>query len=796
MLKNYIIIAYRNLVKYKTYSLINIIGFSIALVPVVLTILYVVNEFSYDKYNKNYDRIYRVTKESKFYRHTVKTAIMPNPLAFAMKAELPQVQFASRLSVAPAFISYKKQRHDEKKILYADPDIFNIFTFHIAKGNLFTAATDKYSILLSESMAKKYFGNKNPLGKTMKLRDVYYMTVIGVFRNMPVNSHFHANFIVPASILDGSSAAIGGTNNPNAWGFSMFYTYFLLRKGADINKLQSIFPKFINKYSQNYSFNRSKISFQPLGDIHLHSHLQTELENNGDITTVYLYMSVAFIILLIASINYINLATARYSRRTKEMGMRKIMGAYRKQLIKQLLTESTIVTYFSFVITIVLVELLLPHFNNFIERNIQFNIVSNFGLFIWIAIFAGFISIAAGFYPAIFLSSAKPLSYIGGSSILRTPRFRNALIITQFVLAMTLIFCTIVVSEQLYYITNKNLGYNKKNIILFHVSRMSKSRLDALKNEIANYPGVVSVSSSDALPNTTFIGGGIDYPGKPNDVHFEISHAAVDYNFLDLYGIKIVEGRKFLRQHPSDGNNAIILNETAVHELGWENPIGRRIRYTTPYGSSYRKVIGVARDFNTGSLYKNIMPYYFTIDSTENVFWLSVKIKPANIHKTLMYLLKEKKKFTPDYPVNYEFFSDFINSSYGPVYKLQSLFSAFSLFTIIIASLGLYGIISFLTEIRKKEIGIRKVLGASIYRIAKLFTWGVIIPVFFAGLISIPLAYIIMNKWLANFAYKTNFHIGIYVFAALIVFLISLTTVLIQVFKISSVNPVESLRNE
>ncbi len=796
MLKNYFRIAYRNLVKYKVYSFVNIIGFSIALVPVVLTILYVLNEFSYDKYNKNYDRIYRVVQEYKSYGKTIKSGIMPNPLAAAMRAELPEVKYAARMRAWKEFISYKNHKYLENNILYADPDIFKIFTISLIKGNPLTALNDKYSILFSESMAHKYFGNENPIGKTIKLSNVYYMTVTGVFKDVPVNSHFHANFIIPASLLGGFTPSIGGVKKPNSWGFSMFFTYFLLNKNANPEELLKKFPAFLNQYSKNDFFNSSKIYFQPLRDIHLHSHLQTEFENNGDIKTIYLYMTVALIILMIACINYVNLATARSSRRIKEIGIRKIIGARKKQLIKQLLTETLFVTLTSLVITIMLVEITLPYFNSFVERQIQFNILQNTNLFILIIIFTIVISLAAGLYPAIIISSTKPVSYFSGVVRNRSSHFRSILVITQFLLSTVLIFCAIVVREQLNYISKKNLGYNKNNIVVINLHEMTNNNIDALKNEIKSYPDILNISSSAGLPNLPEGRGGIDYPGKPEDLHFEIAHSIVDYNYFDLYGLKIVEGRKFLRKFPSDENDAVIINETAVNELGWKNPIGRQIKYTSPQGSSLKKIIGVVKDFNTGSLYNQIMPYYFVMDPEQRDFQISVKIKPENISRTILFLKKEMKQFEPGYSFNYNFFSDIIKKSYGAVYKLQDIFSAFSIFTLLVACLGLLGMISFITEVRKKEVGIRKVLGASAYQVSKLFVSDIMKPIIFASFMSIPIAYFIMNNWLSNFAYRTNINLLSFITAILIVIVLSLIVLSLQVIRAASANPVKSIHYE
>jgi putative ABC transport system permease protein len=798
MLKNYFQIAFRYLTKYKVYSFINIFGFSIALVPVILTFLYIAYEFSYDKYNTNFDRIYRVVVEEKYYDRIEQSPIVPNPLAAAMKAEFPEIEHAVRIRNFSESFSFNGKNYLEENVIFADPGIFEVFSIDMIEGNTNTVLSDPYSIVLSESMAKKYFENKNPVGKTIHCGHEGDLIVKGVFKDIPKNSHFIIDFLIPAALLNDQKSITGISNDPTAWGFGMFYTYFLLKKNANPDELLSKFPAFLRKYSNNDYFNSSKIFFQPLKDIHLHSHLKTEFRENGDIMTIYLYLSVALIILIIAIINYVNLATARSSQRSKEIGVRKIIGAERIQLIRQLLGETVLITFCSFCITIILVELILPSFNTFVERDIHFNIFKNFDLFLAIVGFTVIVGICSGIYPALMLSSTQPISFFSHSpNVSRNPRFRSILVMIQFVLSIGLIFSSLVVRKQMNYISEKDLGYNKNNIVIIDIkNRKSKTSIESLKNELSQYPNIVSVSSSVNLPSETACGGGINWPGKPDNIRFEINYNTVDYNFIDLYEMKIIEGRKFSKEFPSDEYDAALISETAARDIGWVSPIGKIITYTSPYGTSNRKVIGVVKDFHMHSLFKKITPFYLVIDPKYCDYYLAIKIKPGNFQGTINYLKSKMEIFQPEFPFEYKFFSDIISESYRTENKLQTIFSTFSIFTIFIACLGLFGLISFTTEVRKKEIGIRKVLGATSRQISELLLKETMKLVILSSFLATPIAYFTMNKWLSNFAYRTEINIGMFLLAALIVYLIAIFAMILQVFKASVQNPVDIIKYE
>ena len=795
MLKNYIKIAFRNIRKHKVFSIINIFGFSIALIPVLLSILYIRYELSYDHYNKNYDRIYRVVNEFNFYHKLIKSPIEPNPLASAMESDLPEVEAATRITNSTERLSFNKKKIFDLNGLYADPNVFQIFTFNFLEGSAANPLKNPYSIVLSESTAKKYFGSINPVGKILILGDVYDLTVTGVYKDIPQNSHFSADYVVSSYLI--SSPKI--FNGASGWGLSMFYTYFLLKKGADPDNLLKKFPKFLEKYSQNVFWQNEKFYFQPLGDIHLHSHMQTELKKNGNIAIIYLYSGVALIILLIASINYINLSTTRLFQRKKEIGIRKVMGAGKQQLIRQFIVESVIITLCSFIVTILFTELLLPYFARFVDRNIEFNIFSNVSFFLFLFFVVVTIGILSGLFPAITFSSYRPASFFGGRNLLnKKNHFRNALVMIQFVFAAVFIFCSIILSQQLSFVMHKDLGYNRDNIIIIRLNNyVSHNKINDFKNQLLQYPGIISVSAISNLPNHLFDRGAIKLPGQNGNSGFVIWHDAVDYNFINLFGLKIVKGRGFSKKYPSDANDAVILNETAVNNLGWKNPIGKEIVHFTPYGSGVRHVIGVVKDFNISSLYDKVNPCYLVIDSSRHDPIIAVKIKSSILSAaTLNYLKKQMNVIQPGVPFEYQYFNDIINKEYKSEFNLQKVFLMFSFFTIFISCLGLYGLISFVTELKTKEIGIRKILGASTFKIITVLLIDIVVPIIISGIIALPISYYIIHKWLSRFAYRTDINYIYLVTALVVIWVISILTMASQTFKAANQNLVDVIKYE
>ena len=757
MIKNYFTVAYRYLMKYMVYSLINIIGFSIALVPVLLTILYVNYEFSYDKFHKNYQNIYRVTLGKEHGR----TPMTPTPLAEAMKAEFPEIESVVRITDSEGYIIVDNNKFLEKNIFYADPSIFQVFTFEMLKGDAARAISDQFSIALSESMAKKYFGNLNPLGKAIMFKNGDEMIVKGVYKDFPGNSHFNPDFLMNISKVIGERTALG--NNAYPWGFWRVFTYFRLKDKCPIYQLQEKLADMFTKHATVFDY-RVNFALQPITDIHLHSALSPEIRINGNIETIYLYISIASILFLIAIINYVNLSTARSSLRTKEIGIRKIAGARKSQLVLQFLSETVLITLCSLIISLIIINLMLPSFNRFVERNIPSGALFNLDFILCTAGFILITGLAAGIYHAFILSSVSPLSLFKGElGISNKYRFRNALLAVQFIITIVFVFAIFTVKKQLDYVNNTDLGYEKENIIVVDSwESISRDKTEAIINAISANHNIVSAAACNFLPSES----GIRQYQDASIFDNYLSRRTVDFNYLDFFKIKLVEGRNFDKTIASDANTSVILNETAVKFLSskdpaYMNPIGKEITNSDPSGSSQKTVIGVMKDYHN-SMHEKITPIFLKI-SEKSFFNICVKIKPESEKEVIPFLKNTLAKFQPGELFKYDFFSDKIKSAYKSDYKDRSLFMMLFIFTAAIVCMGLIGFVSFATDRRRKEIGIRKVLGADSAAIVYMFTKQYGKSVLLSNIFALPIGYFLMKQWLNDYAYHIDFEIWLFI---------------------------------
>lgn len=790
MLKNYFKIALRNILKLRNYSLINIIGFSISLVPVILFVLYINYELSYDKHNENYDQVYRVVGK--------KGPIMPTPLAEALEADLEEVEYAIRIRNSKEKLVCNKNIFFEKNVLFADKDIFNVFTFEFLLGNSSLVFKDNYSIVVSESKAQKYFGNNNPIGKTINYRGIYDLVVTGVFKDLPNSSHFKADFIIPSYFLDMSSGSFTMNSSSRPWGMNMFYTYLLLRKDVNTQTLASHIKGIIATSSGKEDlYSHEQYSLQALSGIHLHSNYFSELEKNGSIKQVYLYISLALITLLIAIINYVNLATARYSQRTREIGIRKIIGARRKQLIVQLLIETLVISLAAFSITVVVVSLILPTFNQFVNREIPLNFLSDLNIFVLLIPIVLVTTFVSGLYPAIIISSIKPDSITGGKVFIKKSKLRNLLIVIQFTLSLSLIYLTTVIIKQNDFILNKDLGYDRENVFIVKLSKGKKlAELEAIKTEMLRNSDIINVSSSTNLPNQSFISSSLKTFNNNDSLKMRVNYNFVDFNYTELYGIQLLEGRNFKKDISFDNYESVVLSKSAVKALSWEEPLGKFINLVTPYGADIRKVIGVVEDFHMHSLHKEITPFYFAIDKDLKHYNLSIKVRPENIIETTKNIKNICSSFFKGEDLKYSFFDEEVQKQYSEELKAQNIFYIFSFFALLVACFGLYGLISFSVENRQKEIGIRKVLGASSFKIGQNLLYEFLILVVLGVILSIPLSIFTIDAWLSNFVYQTEVGVSVFILPTFSILVIAVLTMLIQIYKASTTNPVESLRNE
>ncbi len=785
MFKNYLYVALRNMKRQKGYSLINISGLAIGMTCSILIFLFIQYEISYDKYHENADDIYRVNSEIPITRRgTNMNATSPGKLAPALVNDFPEVLRASRIKRIESTISCDDIIFTEKKFFYTDPEFLKIFTFPLIFGDPETALKEPYSLLITEKIAEKYFGNENPLNKTLLINNRNDYQVTGILKNPPNNSHFTFDFLASISTLDENVFRWNSTN--------YIGTYIQLQKHSNPDKLENKLPEFLRKYMGENTFWRFHL--QPLTSIHLHGNIDHEIEVNSDIKYIYIFSAVAFLIMLIACFNYMNLSTARSANRTKEIGVRKVFGAERKQIIRQFIFESMIFAVIAFFISILLIKLFLPTFNLLIDRNLEFAFFHNGKILLGLVILTILVGIISGSYPAFFLSTFHPIHVIKGKQILKSASvFRNSLVVFQFVISIVLIISVLIINIQGKYI-NKNLGFNKDHIVIVD-SRIENNLRPIILNELNQYPHISGTSLSSHLPpGINSHTGSIVWEGKNDDERSSFYEAWIDYEFLDFYGLELLKGRNFSEEFPSDARHAYIINETAVRTLGWENPIGKEFGYS--YDNMYGEVIGVVKDFHHWSFHLNIEPIVFSL-SGQNIYErriLSIKINSNEIHSTLAYIEGIFKKYSQ--PLNYSFLDDRVNKMYTAENKLERILNCFSLIAIFIGCLGLFGLITLTSERRTKEIGIRKVIGATVINIIFLLSKDLVKLVLIANIIAWPIAYYAMNKWLQNFAYRIDIGLGIFLISGVIALIIALLIVSYKAIKAATANPVDSLRYE
>jgi len=796
MLRNYFLVAFRGIIKNKGYSFLNILGLSVGMTAFILIFLYVRFELSYDRWHENADRIYRIAQQQdgNMYLGMDSFAVTPAPLSQALTRDFPEVESAVMIDrMGSALISFEDKNFMEDNVFFAEPEIFDVFSIRLIKGNAGKALDNPHSILFSESTARKYFGDDDPMGKTISFMEKHDMKVTGIFKDMPKNSHFVMDMLAPFKSL---SVLLG--NDLEDWSFSSYYSYCLLRKGTDPDFLESKLPAFLEKYrgagEKRLREKPARLFLEPLTRIHLFSHINFDIGINNSITTIFLFGTIAFLILIIACINYMNLATARSAKRTKEVGMRKVVGARRSQLILQFLGESTLLTLISMGFTAGFSALTLPAFNNYVEREIVFNptknpwlILGSLGVFL-------LVGMTAGSYPAAYISGIRPIAALkklragkqGGSL------FRNLLVVFQFSVSILLILSTVVVHRQLHFIRNMDVGFNREHIITLQLrDQKIIEKSQAFKNDLAKIPDVLYVSSSNSLPNRISSKRNAKWPGKSENVKIPIYSLNTDYDFLDVFDLELAAGRNFSRDFPTDAQSAFLINEAARKALGWENPIGRA------YGSpeSPGRIVGIVKDFHMHSVHQAIEPLQIQLNP-ERCRRVSIRISGTNIPRTLASIENTWHRFSPRYPFEYAFFDDVFDRAYKEEQKLGQMFSTFGLLAVFIACLRLFGLSAYTAETRTREIGIRKVLGASEPNIVILLSMEYVKRVLLSALISWPLGYFAMKTWLRNFVYRVDLGMEPFFLSGLAALAVALLTVSYQTLRAASVDPVISLRYE
>ena len=793
MLRNYFKVALRNLSKNTNSTVINVIGLSTGLICFILILLFVKDELSYDRFHKDPEQVYRVVKDFvNDDKSRIPDATTPPALAPALQKDLPEVAQVTRLF--PSWgrryvLQIGDKKMNEPGVMRVDSNFFEVFTFPFLKGNKKTAFAQTRSIILTTKSAKKYFGDENPIGKTVKL-DIDGGTdyaVTAVVKDVPPNSHFSFDFLIPLKF--------GSADLSTEWGWYNFYTYVRLKPGVNPKTFEAKLQPLFKKYQPD---NTNIFYSQALTDIHLDSRLKWELGNNGDRSYVHIMLAIAIFVIIIAGINYINLATARSSKRAKEVGIRKVAGAHRSLLIGQFLSESVIIVLCSLIVSMIAAALILPFFNELMDKNLTLFALNHINTWLIIIAVALIVGLGAGLYPAFYLARFQPIQVLKSNilSVAKGAFLRKGLVTFQFVISMVMITSIIVISNQLSYIRNKKLGFDKENILLIHnVGRIQNK--EALKEELKKLPSVKNIGGADGLLGGQNWTNGVRAKGKEEESLLNFLN--VDHDFLNTLNVQLKEGRNFSKEYGRD-SVAIVLSETAVKEIGIGQPvIGSQIVWgqedTTIY---YADVIGVVKDFHFSNFHEPIKPFGFVLDSDRNprINTLFVKTLPGNIDQTINSIEKVWKTYVPDQPIEYSFQDDQISSMHRQESKFQHMFTYLTIVAIVIACLGLFGLASFTAEQRTKEIGIRKVLGASVKGLVSLLSKDFLKLVAIAIVIATPIAWYFMNEWLQDFVYRVSLTWWVFAVAGIVALTIALLTVSFQAIKAAIANPVKSLRTE
>lgn len=792
MLSNYLRIALRNIKRDKAYSIINIAGLSVGITCSLLILLFIRFETSYDRYHPNADQIYRVIFASPTeFMGTNKQAFTPGPLAQALMDEFPEVLQTARLEEAgsDASLSYKTISFTEEDFYYTDPGYLEMFAVPLLKGDPETALDNPFSLLLSERMAAKYFGSGDPLGKTLRLNDRYDFQVTGVFRNIPKNTHFHADFFASFKTLD----SLYGIRSLSSWNGFSYQTYIQLGKGTSPIEFENKMTAFLRKKGPDYL----SYLLQPLTGIHLGGNIPGELGQNSYIRYMYIFAAIAVLIILITCCNYINLATARLAQRANEVGMRKVVGAKRGQLIRQFLGESFVFTCLALICALGLLVACLPSFNAFAGTNLDLTLLKTTHILAGITALFVAISLASGYYPALYLSSLKPVQTLNSGKI-RGSRgsriFRNTLVIIQFAITTVLIISTITIRKQMTFITNAYMGQMEEVIVTLPVNDDNSAiqeKIEVFKEDLKKDPAILNVSASSWLPTRIRAGNYALWEDKQEDQKVLFHNLEADYDFCDLYGIPVIEGRGFSKEFSSDPEQAYLVNETAVKAMQMDNPTGKRFGYPNHQGV----IIGVIRDFHFVPMHLPIRPLAVRL-KTADIRFISVKVNPVRLSQTLGFIETKWKEIAPGFAFTYSFFDEAVNELYRSEERLNLSLRFFSALAVFLACLGLFGLVLFSIEQRTKEVGIRKVLGAGTVDIVTLLSKDFLRWVAAANIIAWPLSFYAANKWLQSFAYRTSLDLWVFAAATVTVLAISVLTVAYHSVKAAVTNPVDSLRYE
>jgi putative ABC transport system permease protein len=793
MIKNYLKIAFRNLWRHKVFSLINIMGLAVGMTACFLIFLYVNFETSYDNFHSKGNRIYRVVSDVKTPTETINTGLTTSPVAINMKKDFAEVEDAVRLTRTPMLVSKGEVKFQEEKSVLADSTLFKVFDFPLMAGNKTSALKEPMSIVISQTAAKKYFGNTNPMGQQLQLTgDAINATVTGVMKDLPKNSQVEADMFISLS----SKQVYAYNMSDSEWTNHNHYTYLLLKPNTNAKALEAKFDAF-QEFHHGKDAKRLQmqdyLTLEPLRDVYLKSKRDGFV--TGNITNVYIFSAIAVFILLIACVNFINLTTARSAERAKEVGIRKVVGAARFQLARQFISESIVICLIAFLLSIALSAIALPLFNKLAGKEISSSVFNNPFHILSLFLLSFFIGVLAGFYPSLILSSFKPVSVLKGRFSTGTKGLvlRKSLVVFQFTTSIILIAGTIIVYRQLNYMRSQSLGFSKEQTVVINTN--SDKNKDVFNQSLSSIPGVISSTFSSHVPG----GGSNSAYSKMENKKGEVQKSNldlyfVDFNYINQYDLKLAAGRSFSKDFPTDSTQAMIINEAASKVLGYNTPqeaIGRKFDQWGRKG----QIIGVLKDFHYKSLQQNMSPLVMRYEPWA-LRMISIKVSATNLPATIKAIGDKWSQAIPNRPFDYYFLDEFFDRQYRAEDHFGNLFFNFAVLAIFISCLGLLGLSSYSTIQRTKEIGIRKVLGAKVTGIVNLLSIEFIKLVLIALVIAAPIAWFVMNKWLQDFAYRIGVSWWVFLIAGVMAIFIAVFTISFQAIRAAMANPVKSLRTE
>ena len=810
MLGNFFKIAFRNIIRHRSYVFINVLGLSIGIACSIIIVLFILQELSYDKFNDKYKRIYRVYLSGKIGAQEIEGAWTAPPTAAAFVNEIPEIVDAVRMDEwGEAVVKFEDKSFLEKHFMLADSSFFNIFSIPLLQGDPSTALAKTHTVVLTKETAQKYFGNEDPVGKMIKLNtDTNLFTITGIIDNVPVNAHFEFDLL--ASFQTHYSA------NDEFWLSNNIYTYILLEEGAspeDVeSKMQTVLIKYVGPQLEQVlgitldEFaavgNRYGLYLQPLEDIHLNPHIQSGLKPSNDKKYIYIFALIAFFIILLAAINYMNLSTARSANRSREVGLRKVVGSTKRLLIQQFLLESVVLTLISLMIAVIIVEYTLPLFNRYAQLQLSINYFGKWYIIPVLILLAVTIGVLSGLYPSVFMATFRPVQILSGKlkQGMRSGMVRSILVVLQFFISILIIVCTIIIYRQIQYMLKKDLGFDKEHLLVIRrPDALGIDKIKVFRQEIEKYPGVINSTNSTSVPGYPNSNNGFLIEGRSSENTVLMTVNWTDYDYFDTYKLELDTGRYISEEFATD-TAAAVINESAVRVFELDNPLETRLMQpvNTPDKWLYLQVVGVVKDFNFQTLHDSISPHVFLYKPPTWGWggYITVRISPKNIDQTKKNIEQTWDKFTANDPFQYFFLDEEFNNIYREERRTGKLSLGFAILSIFIACLGLFGLTSFAAEQKTKEIGVRKVLGSSIFKIIMLFIREIVILIIISTALALPLAFFIMRGWLQNFYYRISLSPFEFVASFLIAVIIALITVSYTVFMAASRNPVKSLQYE